>query len=65
MPIEVYIRIGLSIVILIAIIIILVRFKRRKSEGNPRDSLQLMKERLEKGEITQEEYDEAKRKRGK
>ncbi|MBP1968467.1 putative membrane protein [Virgibacillus natechei] len=62
---ESVIRIILSVIILIIMIVILTRFRAGKSQAPPRDSLHVLKKRLEKGEITQEEYDEAKKKRGK
>ncbi|WP_373894972.1 SHOCT domain-containing protein [Virgibacillus sp. CBA3643] len=65
MTAEYVIRIILLIVVLIVIIIILSRFTVNKGKKPPADSLQLMEKRLENGEITQEEYEEAKRRRGK
>lgn len=65
MPTEMIIRLILAAVLLVVIIIILIRFRRRNSETDPRDSLVIMKERYEKGEITKEDYEEAKRRRGK
>ena len=65
MPTEFIIRIVLSAVVLIVLVIILIRSKRGKTQVSARDSLEVMKERLEKGEITQEDYDNAKKRRGK
>jgi len=62
---EMIIRIVLSLIILTVIIIILSKFRRSSKKIDPGDSLSIMKERLEKGEITEEEYEEAKRRRGK
>ncbi len=36
-----------------------------KTKKDNRDSLTIMRERLEKGEITEEEYNEAENRRGK
>jgi putative membrane protein len=63
--IEMVIRVILSIILLIVIIVILSKFARRNKENDPADSLTLMKKRFEEGEITEEEYEEAKRRRGK
>ncbi|MBY7142202.1 SHOCT domain-containing protein [Virgibacillus sp. NKC19-3] len=65
MATEYVIRIILSIIILIVIMIILHRFRVNKGQTPPSDSLEIMEKRLEKGEITQKEYDKAKRRRGK
>ncbi|UJL46881.1 SHOCT domain-containing protein [Virgibacillus sp. NKC19-16] len=65
MATESIIRIILSIIVLIVIIVILSRFRVNKGKTPPDDSLEVMEKRLENGEITQEEYDEAKRRRGK
>lgn len=65
MTTEYVIRIILSIIVLIVIIIILSRFRVNKEKTPPADSLEMMEKRLENGEITQEEYDEAKGRRGK
>jgi len=59
------IRIIISVIILIVLIIILSKFRARKSEPDKADSLAIMKKRLEEGEITEEEFEEAKRRRGK
>lgn len=64
MTVEGYIRLGLSIVVLVMIIIILYRFNAKKSNKR-RSSLEIMKERYEKGEITEEEYEAARKKQGK
>ena len=65
LPTEFIIRIVLSAVVLIVLVIILIRSKRGKTQVSARDSLDVMKERLEKGEITQKDYDDAKKRRGK
>lgn len=62
---ESVIRIILSIIVLIVIIIILSRFRVNKGKNPPGDSLEMMEKRLENGEITQKEYDEAKSRRGR
>lgn len=56
------IRLGISIIIAIVLLWIIFRYRANKSDEN---SLEIMKERLEKGEITQEEYDRARKKQGK
>ncbi|MDY0410375.1 SHOCT domain-containing protein [Virgibacillus soli] len=57
------VRIILSIIVLIVLTIILVRFNAKK---NPkRDSLEILKERFEKGEVSFADYLHAKRSRGK
>lgn len=65
MPDVLTIRIILSFILLVVIIVILTRFRAGNSRTEARDSLAIMKERLDRGEITEEEYEEAKRKRGK
>ena len=62
---EMVIRVILSIIVLIVIIIILSKFTRKSKRGDPTDSLAIMKKRLENEEITEEEYEEAKQRRGK
>ncbi|GAB3790851.1 SHOCT domain-containing protein [Virgibacillus kimchii] len=64
-PLPPSVRIVLTIIVLIVLIIILIRFTRKKSEISPRDSLVIMKERMERGEISEEEYEEARKRRGK
>lgn len=56
-------RLFFTIVVAIAILWILIRYRRprEKSVG----SLDILKERMEKGEITEKEYEEAKRRQGK
>ncbi|WP_010529280.1 SHOCT domain-containing protein [Lentibacillus jeotgali] len=61
---EGYIRLGLGIVVLVMIIIILYRFNSGKSNWR-QSSLEIMKKRYEKGEITKEEYEKARKKQGK
>ncbi|AIF42274.1 SHOCT domain-containing protein [Virgibacillus sp. SK37] len=61
--IEPYIRLLLGIVLLLIILFIVNQFKGNK-QRKP-DSLEIMKEKLAKGEITQEEYEEARKRRGK
>ncbi|MCM3740523.1 SHOCT domain-containing protein [Oceanobacillus luteolus] len=65
MPTEMIIRLILAAILFVVIVIILVRFRRGKSNTDARDSLEIMKERYEKGEITKEDYEEQKRRRGK
>lgn len=53
------IRFALSIIVAIVLLWILVRFRSSK---NPRkNSLDILQERMEKGEITEREYEEAKK----
>ncbi|MFA1822872.1 SHOCT domain-containing protein [Virgibacillus oceani] len=59
------VRIVLTIIVLIVLIIILVRFTRKRTGTSSRDSLVVMKERMKRGELSEEEYEEARRKRGK
>ncbi|RYG74324.1 SHOCT domain-containing protein [Lentibacillus lipolyticus] len=61
---EGYVRLGFALVVLIVIGIILYRFRAGKQDRQ-RSSLEIMKERLEKGEITEEEYEKARKKQGK
>ena len=65
MPMELIVRFVLTIIIFIIIIVILSKFRAEKSQPETDDSLEIMKKRLESGEITQEELKEAKRRRGK
>ncbi|GAQ16565.1 short C-terminal domain protein [Oceanobacillus picturae] len=58
---EPYVRITLTIIVLVVIFIILSRNKRQKAT----DSLSILQERYEKGELTKEEYEEALKRRGK
>ncbi|WHX25283.1 SHOCT domain-containing protein [Virgibacillus halodenitrificans] len=60
---EPYIRLILGILLLLIILYIVKRFKGDK-QRRP-DSLEIIKEKLAKGEITQEEYEEARKRRGK
>ncbi|TRM13200.1 SHOCT domain-containing protein [Lentibacillus cibarius] len=61
---EGYIRLGLTLVVLAVLVIILYRFRAGKSNRR-QSSLEIMKERLEKGEITEEEYEKARKEQGK
>lgn len=54
------VRIGISIVILVVILIILLKFREKSNPA--KSSLDLLKDRLEKGEITKEEYEAARKK---
>jgi putative membrane protein len=64
-PLAPSVRIVLTIIVIIVLVIILIRFTRKKTETSSRDSLVVMKERMEKGEISEEEYEEARKKRGR
>lgn len=57
------VRLIFSIIVLIALLWILFRF--RASKNPTKSSLDILKERLEKGEITEADYEEAKRRQGK
>lgn len=58
------IRIIFFVIIAIALIFILIRFTVGKNQSQ-KDSLTILRQRYDNGEITKEEYDEALRKRGK
>lgn len=60
---EPYIRLILTVVVIIVIAYIL--FKFRASKHSTDSSLDIMKKRYEQGEISKEDYEEAKRKQGK
>lgn len=60
---ESYVRLAFGIIVLIVLVWILIRFRAKK---NPKpDSLDILRERMEKGEITEAEYEDAKKKRGR
>lgn len=54
------IRIGLTVVVLIVMLVILLKFRAKKNPSG--SSLERLQERLEKGEITKEEYEAARKK---
>ncbi|MGP4107624.1 SHOCT domain-containing protein [Virgibacillus sp. L01] len=56
---EGYIRFGLSIIVAIILIVILVRFRAKKNPA--KSSLDILKERHSRGEITEEEYQDARK----
>lgn len=58
------IRTILFVIIVIALVIILIRFTVGK-KGSQKDSLTILKQKYENGEITKEAYEEALKKRGK
>lgn len=60
---EGYIRLGLTIILAIVILWILIRFRASKQPN--KSSLDMLKERLERGEISEKEYEEAKRRQKK
>ena len=60
---EGYVRIILSVIVLIVLLVILFRFRATKNPA--KDSLDILKERYEKGEITKKEYEDARKRRGK
>lgn len=53
-------RMGLTIIVVIILGWILLLFRAKRNPA--KTSLDLLKERLEKGEITEEEYEEARKK---
>lgn len=53
-------RMGLTIIVVIILGWILLLFRAKQNPA--KTSLDLLKERLEKGEITEEEYEEARKK---
>ncbi|MEC5424574.1 SHOCT domain-containing protein [Virgibacillus sp. C22-A2] len=56
---EWYIRLGVTLVIVIALVWILIRFR---AKSNPqKSSLDILRERRDKGEITQKEFEEARK----
>ncbi|WP_210095941.1 hypothetical protein [Oceanobacillus polygoni] len=65
MPVELIVRFVVTIIIFIIIIIILSKFRAKNSQTKADDSLEVMKRRLENEEITEEDFKEAKRRRGK
>ena len=55
------IRLVFGIIVLIVLVWILIRFRAKK---NPRpDSLEILRKRMEKGEITEADYEAARKKR--
>jgi putative membrane protein len=57
------VRVILSAIVLIVLIVIVIRFRAGKQPD--KDSIEMLKERYEKGEITEEEYEDARKRRGK
>ena len=57
------IRLIITIIVIIVLLYILIRFRANKS--STRNSLDIMKARLERGEITEEDYKRAKERQGK
>ena len=53
------------LMIIVIIVLSYILFKYRATNRSRRDSLDIMKERLDRGEIAQEDYDEAQRRQGK
>ena len=56
-------RFVITVVVTLVILWILIRFRRTKERDV--GSLDILKERMEKGEITEKEYEKAKRRQGK
>lgn len=57
------IRFIITIIVVLLLIYILIRFRANRT--STKSSLDIMKERLEKGEITEKDYQRAKRRQGK
>ncbi len=57
------VRVILSAIVLNVLIVIVIRFRAGKQPD--KDSIEMLKERYEKGEITEEEYEDARKRRGK
>lgn len=53
-------RMGLTAIVIIMLVWILLLFRAKRNPG--KTSLDLLKERMEKGEITEEEYEAARKK---
>lgn len=58
------VRTILSVIVVIVLIIILIRFTVKNKQPQ-KDSLNILKEKYENGEITKEAYDDALKNRGK
>lgn len=54
-----YVRLLLTIIVSIALLWILLRFREKKNPS--KSSLNILKERMKNGDITQAEYEEAKK----
>ena len=57
------IRVILGLIIAVVLLIILIRSRSGKSSA--RDSLDILREKWERGQISQEDYERARKKRGK
>lgn len=57
--VEGYIRVVISIIVAIVLLWILIRF--RASKKSSRSSLDILKERRDRGEITDEQYEQARK----
>lgn len=57
------VRLFLTIVVVVILIYTFIKFRAYQNNGG--SSIDLMKQRFEKGEITKEAYEEAKRRQGK
>ena len=58
------IRVIFFVIVVIVLVIVLIRFTVGNTEKQ-KDSLDMLKEKYENGDITKEEYDEALKQRGK
>src|SRR5699024_10134579 len=57
-----FIRVVLGLVVAIGLLIILVRF--RNGKGSAKDSLTILREKLQRGEISEEDYKRARKNAG-
>lgn len=55
---------GMGLIMIAVIIIFWLILLSRAKKNPPKGSLDLLKDKLDKGELTQEEYDTAKRQQG-
>jgi putative membrane protein len=65
LPIEILIRLIVSIVVVVALVVILIKYRDDHDMTVYPDSLEVMRQRYERGEISKEDYEEQKRRRGK
>lgn len=54
------IRLIITIIVVIVLLVILIRFRSR-DDSNKSSSLEVLKERRDRGEMTNEQYEEAKK----
>lgn len=65
MPWEAVVRAIIGVAAVVAIVIVIIRHPEDRDMTVYRDSLDVLKEKYERGEITKEAYEEQKRRRGK